>query len=454
MDQLISCHRVSDKIFCEILVDGVAIVGTTWNFLEPKKLVDITFPTLIVIRESTKFLKGMKYFEGYYHLYTLNLFELSNFRVYLCFHDNKDSFIEFDKLINHIGRQMDKTLLRMQSSETYKLLKQSLLPKIAERKMKSGSTMPIFVSDYKRFGIIFSHLLNNKQQLNESQLPGSLQACFVGTIFGQAAPIKPILKNLAENIVGDLAQECCIHIAYDCVAEEKTILFHRKELKSRIKRRPSHEYFPNAICGASNCYFEFQKNPMQQIQITLVKMYSELYRYVHRSKEKPYKESKIGNFIVSYLTNSLHCRTVTGTKKLLETVDQYLEQVCLLNRLIELTSLNPSQKARIEAIVSLCNNSVTDFTVAAKNVHDFMLTTKLLEEKCFITVKTDLIIQRQKNYFEPCAKLLTYYLNSVKRHLLNTNSLSSDTTVELLADDDDVPNKFKICSFGPSNIKF
>lgn len=183
MTEFISEYQVSDQIQGEILVDGIAFVGPTWNFLETDKQIDISFPSIVIIREASKFLKGMKYFEGIYQLFTFKLFELNNFKVYLCLHDTKDGFIELAKLNKHISKQIDNCVEQMKTTETFNRLAMSLVPNISERGIGCGSTFTVFVRDYKKFGKRLAYLLNDTTNIENSQLPNTLKFCFVGTNF-------------------------------------------------------------------------------------------------------------------------------------------------------------------------------------------------------------------------------------------------------------------------------
>jgi len=158
MSEVLRRVRISSQIYCDILIDGVVFVGKTWNFLVPDKLVRISIPFLCSVKDTSKYVKGCKCFGTVRRLYTLSMFELSNYNIHLCFYCNGDPYIEFFTLNSFVVNRLDACVAQMKRSETWKMLQQSTIPRLANRAMSSKLDFTVTITDYKMFGIKFSNL--------------------------------------------------------------------------------------------------------------------------------------------------------------------------------------------------------------------------------------------------------------------------------------------------------
>lgn len=451
MSTLVHHVKINDEISSDVLIDGVAFAAKNWNALQPDKIIRIQFPPFCSCKDPSKFLKGFRTFKNIRRMYCMMLFELCSFDMSLCFYlpGNEDNFLEFKRLQDFVCKSFELCVEDMNESQTRQMLLQSTEPVLSDRKTNSKiDRFAVAVSDYKVLGDKLQQAFSNVPLLRSFGLPSILEHCFIGTNFGQSANINFILATVLQKLRVASTIECCLHIAYDCVATNKTILFARRNVINQMKHTPSYEYFPCAVHGAGNYYFTYDNAFGQKIQITLLKLYSEMNKFVKNSIDKPFQESLIGRHILKCLTVATNDRTVTTLKRELKRTEKFGKQIDLIERLANETCHNRTHKGRIEAIVSLYSGSTNDIISAACEVHKFIMSRKLLQQECVLAVDTAVILLRQKNYLLPSVKLLRFHLNNLRAFLMNSNQLPG----ELQLSSSDIPRKFKILSFGTSKL--
>jgi len=136
---------------CKVVIDGIAIVGKSWNFFETDKDISIRLPLLCGQVAARHYLKGFRFYGSLKHMYVIRLFELSNFKVDICFYNIEEEYLLFHNINKLVTNCLQHCTDEMPNSKTSNVLYQSRIPKLKDRIFKDGKTdLLIKVADFQR----------------------------------------------------------------------------------------------------------------------------------------------------------------------------------------------------------------------------------------------------------------------------------------------------------------
>jgi len=351
----------------EFLIDGIALFHTNWNFFTPLANVYIPLPFVLQSSEINKSIKGTRVLRNLRYMWTLKLFHINSFEMKLIVCSNLKT-IPYVEIIAKLRVAIENCISRLKSTTHTKRFHDQTLP-------DNIRYLCVMQCDYKEFGYLLEQEISGiTQQTFYSPFTttdeGRLEMYFFASAFGQNAVVHDILPNINVDWVN--LSEIIVHVATDYVLKDHVLLWDRQKIQDLFMCEPNYEYCNAGVIGCGNFYF-IPKVMNNDVCFTLVKLYSELTKYVKTTKA--FKTSEIASFLCES-EGSDSTMSKLKQRRMLQTIKKYIDQCNGVMRCVKSLKTYTFVSARLECLVSVLGGTnhweqVLDYCKRFRDLNNF-----------------------------------------------------------------------------------
>lgn len=401
-------------------IDGVVSFYKDFDYLIPLCSVKIKLPVNVTLAESSKYFKGSRTCANFRNVFIVHLFELCDF--FHCIAFFGPEVILFTELIQAYHNAIESAILELVKSntETGRIFRSRPYRSVSELIACKGHHVEVAVDDLQKFGKLLSEKLTFQITLIQPSYENQICWIFAARCLGQSAAIENYLTRIVNVFNFSTAIETVLHLAYDFSLPQNIVFWRRCTVLNKLQSNPSHEYFPLALNGIANMYFNYSLvDSTIPVFVTTLKVYSEVNKHLHSNYPAPFEKSEIAYELWEICTSTMLNRTEANQKKTVRKLTSYKQRLELIDSLY--VDVNGSS-ARLELLISIVNPA--SLASAVHYGDYFCHTFDLLNEDCFVVLHPEDVSAQLTKFLKPSCSTIRTHLSKFLASLENEDDMS------------------------------
>jgi len=392
---VISTNQMEDVNQSDIMIDGVVLINTNWNFLTPISNVYIPLPLLLRSVAPQKQFKGNKTLRNFKSLWKMKLFKIHDLDVSLAICGNHSS-IDYSLTLQKIKCALEKSRNRLSSTFTRRYHDQVCYETV--------KAFCIVQRDFKEFGLFFEQELQREfgscDEYGDESGTSSLEIFFVATAFGQNSQFEVVMEHLQIDWVNCV--EVIVHIARDYTLPETALFWKKETVQEMFGCKPNYTYSNIGLVGCGNFYF-VPSVVKGEMCLTLVKLYSELTK--HAKMGKPFYTSYAAELFFGYDGACMFSLTSREKQSCCKKLKRVKEDCEMVEKIIKTLETYTAISARLEFLMSVTGDG-DQWEKIKEFGENFFNRNNWRSSDMFLKLPLSKVVSRMKLYVNPCLETI------------------------------------------------